>query len=313
MMLCAGVLVSGCMQIETVVKLNQDGSALITERLRLSKRLLAAGARAGGERNVARFLTREAALKRMASMGTGLTLKKHERRDLPTGDREATATFKLADINDFRYVSPWLGYADYPANNTVKCVVKPSYSHAHKSWALGLNFVNLKPLPKPESGQDAAPVKGPSPLEMQAYRDLAPLVQNAFEGFHVKFTFESYAPIQIEKLFRDHPGRCRGKTIDLIDFSWDDRDTFDQPFLENEEALLDIMRLDFISGDIESQTRTFRNNPTLPVFRPRCMHRLVSFAPSRILFDKYFKDKKLETTGRWARPRPVFEKCGWKK
>ena len=44
---------SGCLQIETRIKLHEDGSATITERLQFSKRLLDQSAQGGAVGNVA--------------------------------------------------------------------------------------------------------------------------------------------------------------------------------------------------------------------------------------------------------------------
>ncbi len=315
--ICGCALLSGCMQVETHIKLNPDGSAEITERMRFSRRLLAYGDRSGKELNVARFLKKEAALKRMASMGEGLSLAEYNVSDKPNGDRESIATFKTADINTFRYVSPWFGYLDYPANNAVKCVLSPAYKSGVYTLAvagtMSVNFIHLKGGRLPPRRDKNAPVpKGPSPREMQAYRNLGPLFKDALRGFHVKLTFESYAPIRKSKL-----GRYAGKQIDLIDFSWENRDAYDQPFLENEEVMLDLLRGDMSSSDILAHVKDAHNNATLPVFVPLASAKsVIPFAPSRFLFDKYFKGKKLDYSV-WGPSPPekhvpaVFEKIGW--
>jgi hypothetical protein len=306
------------MQIETHIELKPDGSAVITERLRFSRRLLAYRDRAGKDLDVARLLTREAALKRMASMGDATKLAKHEVKNLPNGDRESIATFTVADINTFQYVSPWLGYADYPANNVVKCVLKPAYKSHHynlrRAGDMYVNFIHTKPARKERGkGKDLPLPTGRSPLEMQAYRNLGPLFRDAMKGFHVRLTFESYAPIRKSKL-----GRRTRKQIDVINFSWRDRDTHDLPFLENEEALLDLVRWDFTSGDIGSQVAGAPANRTVPVFVATAASRWdIPFAPSRYFFDKYFKGKKLDYS-EWKPSPPEkhvparFEKIGWK-
>jgi hypothetical protein len=291
---------------------------VITERVRFSRRLLAYQDRAGKDLDVARFLTREAALRRKASMGKATKLVKHEVRNLPNGDRESIATFAVADINTFRYVSPWLGYMDYPANNVVKCVLKPAYKSHHynlrRAGDMYVNFIHTKPLPRKRHQKRALPLpKGRSPLEMQAYRNLGPLFRDAMKGFHVRLTFESYAPIRKSKL-----GRRTRNQIDVINFSWRDRDAHDLPFLENEEALLDLVRWDLTSGDIRSQVAGFQANQTVPVFVPTASaHWDIPFAPSRYFFDKYFEGKKLDYS-EWGPSPPeklvpaTWKKIGWK-
>ena len=319
--LCAGALLSSCVQIETVVKLNQDGSAVITERLRFSKRLLDAGGKAGSELDVERFLTREAVLKRMASMGKGLSLDKHEVRRTPDGGRESVATFKTPDINNFKYVSPWLAYRDYAHNSWVQCKLQPAYKSSaygrERAGEMYVNFVHMKkPAPGSKPQRGAPPPKGPSPRKLQAYRNLAPLLRDAFKDFHVKLTFESYAPIMRSNLgLRGRGGRT--KKIDLINFSWQDRDKFGDAFLDNEEIMLDIARWDLGSADIVSHVKGFPNNKTVPVFVPfGSAGGHIPFKPSRFLFDKHFKGKKLDYS-EWAPSPPekhvpaVFEKIGW--
>jgi len=323
MIVCAGALLSGCIQIETAVKLNPDGSAVITERLRFSRRLLEAGDKAGKQLDVARFLTREAVLKRMASMGKDLSLDKYEVHRTPDGGRESIATFKTPDINNFKYVSPWLAYQDYPNNSWVQCRLQPAYkSNAYGRERAGEMYVNFrhvrkKPKPPPRRRKGAPPPKGPSPRELQTYRNLAPLFRDALKDFHVKLTFESYAPIMRSNLgLRGRGGRT--KKIDLINFSWQDRDRFGDAFLGNEEIMLDMARWDLGSADIVSHVRGFPNNKTVPVFVPfGSAGGHIPFKPSRFLFDKHFKGKKLDYS-EWAPSPPekhvpaVFEKIGWR-
>jgi hypothetical protein len=319
MLLCAGVLMSGCMQVETVLKLNPDGSAVITERVRFTKRLLDQGGKAGARFNVKRFLTREAAVKRMASMGTGVTLAKHEVLRTADGGRESVATFRTPDINKFRYVSPWLAYLDYPQNNVLQCRLEPVLKRWGPRVGAGQMVVVFEPLQKakapPHRNPNAAQPEGPSPLELQAYRDLAPLFRDALKDFHVRFTFESYAPILSSGLgLRGEPGIV--KHVDLINFSWQDKDGIGDPFLDNEELMLDLVRWDLGSDDIQKHVRGFPNNVTLPVFVPYLrVPTHTAFKPSRLFFDKYFKGKTLDLS-RYGYPPDkhvaAFETIGWK-
>ena len=55
------LLAAGCLQIETHMKLHEDGSATITERLQFSKNLLDLSAKDGPAKGIAALFTRDAA------------------------------------------------------------------------------------------------------------------------------------------------------------------------------------------------------------------------------------------------------------
>src|SRR5262245_19138608 len=107
------VLLSGCFELETRIRLNPDGSATVTERLNLSERLLDLGDAPGTNQSVAQLLTKEAVEARMKHMGKGIRLASHETRDGSHGSRESIAVFEIADANEFCYASPFLAYTDY--------------------------------------------------------------------------------------------------------------------------------------------------------------------------------------------------------
>lgn len=334
---CVGVLsalvvctlFSGCVKIDTVVKVQQDGSGVITERLQFSKRLLDFGDKAGKELNVAQFLTKEAALRRMGSMGEGMSLVKHEVRDTPDGGRESVGVFKIPDLNNFKYVSPWLAYADYPANNVIRCKLYPIYKSRPYAGArageMCVNFVHMKGPrghAKPKKGEPRP--KGPTPQEQQIFRELGPIFRDALKGLHVKFTLESYAPIARSGMGVRNQ-RAGAKKMDLINFSDKDLDKHGGNFLENEEIMLDLVRWDLGSPDVVRNVKGFAGNHTLPVFLPvGSAHmwwfggRDIPFKPSRALFDKHFKGKKLDYSQWRAAPASKhvtadFNRIGWKE
>lgn len=320
---------AGCMQLDTRVHVNEDGSATITEKLRFSRRLLDLGdAKGEGGSEVASLLSKDAALERMKHMGDGMTLTSHEIKEVEGGARESIAVFQIPDLNNFKYVSPWLAYTDYPENNVIQAKLYPLYKsnpYANgKAGEMAISFKYLKnpkgeaPLPK-----DQPPPPGPSPSELQVYRELGPVFKDMLRDFKVRFTLEAYAPILRSGL--GVRGQSAGsKEIDLINFTDRDLDNFGSSILDNEEVMLDLVRMDVGSEDICNNVKNFVSNTTLPVFMPHGSKHMwwtggseIPFKPSKPLFDKHFAGKKLDYSEWQAQPPEkhvdaVFEKIGWK-
>ena len=76
------LLASGCLQLETRIKLHEDGSATVTERLEILPALLEmeAGATSLTGMTFERLLSRERAQERVKEMGKGVTLVSHDVR-----------------------------------------------------------------------------------------------------------------------------------------------------------------------------------------------------------------------------------------
>lgn len=322
---CA-LLAPGCLQLEARLKVAEDGTATLTERLRFTRRLFDLAGEKGPE--LLALLGKEAALERMKKMGKGIRLVSHELRDAEGASKESLAVFKIEDLNGFQYVSPWLAYLDYPENCVVKCKMEPLYkSRAYDGGRAGwmcVSFHHLKePRGDPQLPEDAPPPKGPSPLELQVSRELGPVFRRMLSDFQVRFTFESYASIVSRLGVRGE--RAGANSIDLINFTDKDMDKWGGPFLENEEIMLDLVRWEPGSEDIASHVRDHANNLTLPVFTPlgsRHMwwigSRNISFPPSRQLFEKHFAGKMLDLS-EWQPSPPEkhvparFEEVGWRK
>lgn len=313
---------AGCLHLELHIKLAPDGTATATERLRFSEQLLDLGRAAGGKKDVAPLLTKASALERMKHMGKGVSLVSHTVKDLEGGAKESVAVFGIPDLNEFRYVSPFLTYTDYVENHVLKCTLEPVYTCRTPRASAGHMSIAFQPAkrPKAEPRQEegAPPPKGPSPAEIQRFREVLDIFRDMLTDFEVRFTFESYAPIS-------HTGfgwrgyKSRVNFVDMIYFTDDDLDRWGGRFLENEEIMLELVRLDFGGPNITNSVYQFVNNPSVPVFHPwGSRHRRwrqndqIFFRPSRALFDKYFKGKQLHY--RWG-PRTTlpakFESIGW--
>jgi hypothetical protein len=316
---------TGCLQIEAHVTLHEDGGATITERLRFSRALLdQAGPR---EAELLKLLSEGAARDRMKLMGKGISLVRHSLRDAEGGSKESVTEFKIPDINDFTYTSPWLSFLDYPENSAVKFQLEPLYksgSSSYQDWVGHIRVcVTMPKRPKGiDDGKDPKkpPEKGPSPQEQQIYRELAPVFRDMLKGFQLRLTFEAYgslAPFSGSAPIRNVSAGAT--SADLINFSSENLDNFGSRFLDNEEIMLELVRWQWAAPNIVANVQNYGSNHTLPVFMPRsrsdwfngtCLY----VRPSRALFDRYFAGKDLDHRP-WGKDPPApadFEKIGWK-
>jgi len=321
----AGTLMlgGGCLQIETRIKLNEDGSAKMTERVFFSERLLEL---AGAKRaEFVALLGKERLLERMKQMGEGLTLVSHETRTGGDGWMESAVEIAIPDLNKFRYSSPWAAYLDYADNNQIRTSFVPQYkSHPYAGGPAGSMSVSfaLEKSPKGKAAppKDAPPPKGPTPKEQQVYRDIAPVVKDMLKGFRLRFTFESYAPVVSGLGVRG----AGATAIDLLDVSDANMDQWGSSFWENEEVMLELSQWDLGGPNIVRNVQGYAQNWTLPVFTPLGSDRMwwlpggnIWFAPSKPLFDKHFEGKMLDYAGWGSTPADKqtparFRDIGWK-
>ena len=328
MMSCAClslVLLTGCFELETRIQYNTNGSATITERLNFSQRLLDLGRVPGSETPIADLLLRPAVEARMKLMGQGIRLASHETRDGAHGSRESIAVFEIADANEFHYASPFLAYTDYPENNIVKMDVAPMLKSGNYAGMAGDMKVVFRPVakPKPEVRlkEGEKPPPDATPLELQAVRDLQPLMRTLLKDFRLRLTFESYAPISATGFgLRDR--KAGTNKVDLIAITDRDLDRWGVRVWDNEEILLDILRGRFGSPIVVETVKEFQDNTTVPIFLPWGAANApwrqgdeICFKSSRELFDKHFQGKLLDfdrwqSTGKNIRPA-AFGEVGW--
>ncbi|HLX63650.1 MAG TPA: hypothetical protein VKX17_20435 [Planctomycetota bacterium] len=314
---------SGCMQLDTHVKLNEDGTATITERLRFSRRLLDLSGKEGSENDIASLLKKEAAEERAKHFGKSCVLASHEIKDAEGGARESVAVYKIDDLNELHYVSPFAAYKDYAKNNTVKFHLYPIVETSWTGCDAGDVAVALRPLAPPKgeqrSNENEPLPSGPLPVDSQILRDLQPVLRDMLKDFKVRLTFESYAPIRFSQI------GLRGKgagtaSIDFIHFSDKDLDKLGGSFLENEELMLDLSRGEFASKEIADHVRDWQHNLTLPVFQNWgsmfATYRngdAIYFKPSPALFEKIFEGKTLNFGERNGGKRAAnFDEIGFK-
>jgi hypothetical protein len=316
-----GLFSGGCLEMDTHIGLQPDGSAIITEKVRFSQQLLDLGkGEAGGGRLVER-LSRDAAETRMKHMGKGIRLVRHEVRDAEGGARESLAVFSIPDLNDLQYASPFLAYTDYAENNIVQVRMEPllkSRNYAGKAGEMAVAFRLRKPPRAEPRASDATVPAGPSPLELQVLRQLQPVFADLLKKFKLRLTFETYAPIETTGFgLRDR--RARPHAVDLIHVTEKDLDRFGVRFLENEEIMLDLLRGRLGSETICDTVRGFQDNSTVPIFLPWGSAHApwrqsdeICFKPSKELFDRHFQGKMLNFD-RWASTGKNLHPARWEE
>lgn len=323
--------ISGCMQVETRIKLNADGSGTITERMNFSQRLLELAEKEKGDLQLDTLLTREAVEKRVANMGKGAKLVSHEIRNGEMGSRESVAVYQIPYLGDFTYVSPFLSGA--PGHLKIGLSPMQAYGwRGHWPGGLTVGFSNQRykpkvapktPVKKPDPKKGDGPPPPPAPSTLQSYRDLAPVFRDMFGGLKFRVTFEAYCGISKTwgLAHRDRAGATR--EVDLINVSDKDLDAYGYDFFGNEEIMLEVLQ--WRLGEVKkgrhfltSHLRGMANNKTLPVFHQGWRGSL-GIRPSKPLFDRIFAGKVLDWTGtrnvdikKRGKQPAKFEWIGWR-
>jgi hypothetical protein len=254
-------------------------------------------------------------------MGTGIALVSHKVQDAELGSRESITIYKIPDLADFRYMSPYLAYLDYPENNGLRFDVGPMARHQFGTYTghINVRLCTLKrPKGEPRLQKGQAPPKGPAPSEMQIYRELGPIFADVLDRFRVRLVFEAYCPLS--KVCYGYRGRGeRAREATILDFSSENLDNYGGRFVENEEIMLDMVRWDFRSPDIVRHVRNWVGNRTLPVFLPWGSRHMwythgpnIHFRPSLQLFKKHVEGKTLDFGSRGGKRTTTFAEVGWK-
>ena len=307
---------SGCMQVETRVRLLEDGSAVITERVRFSDRLLDASGPEGSALDVASLLKKEAALERLKQLGAGAELVSHEVRRAEQGEREALTVFRIPDLTKLRYASPFIRHPEYRKNTVVgfeiDAVKKGSYL-GDKAGELRLRVLPLDALKDASQAvnEQAAEWAESSPVDLQRLRQLQPILSDLLEGLKIKFTVEAYAPIRCSFAMRGFELEGAIKEVDLMDLDAQNLDRRAGAFFANEEVLLDLLRWRLDTPNLRAQLKDANVNKTLPLLLARAG--AIWFPASRPLYERYLKDVKLEFgEGHGGSRCASFEEVGYR-
>ncbi len=293
----SAVSMVGCMQLETRVLLNEDGSATLTERVQFSRRLLERSDEQGGKFDVASLLREEAAQERVKHLGQGARLVSHKVGSGEKGSRETVTVFHIPDVNNLRYVNPFVRQPEYGKNTVVGFEVDVVKKASYLGDRPGELRLRIMPLSAMEGGvrtvdEQVKKHPRPAPATLQPLRRLQPIVRDLVRGLKVKFTVETYSPIRCSQAMRGFELEGSIKEVDLIDISDKNLDRRGVNFFSNEEAVLDFMRWWLDSSTMRAELKNANVNKTLPILQLRSG--AIWFKPSQTLYDRYVKDVKMD-------------------
>jgi hypothetical protein len=305
--LAAALGLAGCMQLETKIHLNEDGSATVTERLNFSRKLLdmTGGQEAGLQ--LEPLLAQEAALERMKDMGKGVSLVSHKTQEGAKGSRESIAVYRAEDLSQFTYVSP-LYLGTEPGLRGLKFAISPYLSYRYTGEHPGILIVGYQPADIRKRAPKGAPpgrANDRSPLGLQTFRELTPLFRDMMEDFLLRVTLTCYS----------------GQSATLIDVNDTQSDKYGYPILENEEVMSEILqwRLDSDRDSPNTYGPFLTDNlANRGMFAQRGWGGSIWIPPSLPLFKTHFEGKILDWTGsgnpevRARGKAPAdFERIGW--
>jgi hypothetical protein len=262
---------NGCFQLEyDIVLRDGDDGATITERFGLTRELLELETGAPAEQKLERHLTREAVLERMKVMGAGIVLKEHKRIENPDGSLESRAVFEIPDVTALRLPNPLVG------NSRPVPSMKLTFSpYQERMWGTVTgNRVRIHLVLDGRGNAPAAP-PGATPFDVQYYRELAPAYADMMRGLSVAVRLTVPTDAQ------------GGKEVHPI-FVLSDRNTDrgGAPFLQNEEAMVAMLRVAPFSGAIYGHANAFGTDPNVPVLRRR---NLIVIRPTTRMSEKWSK------------------------
>ncbi|MFO7900787.1 MAG: hypothetical protein R6V58_17220 [Planctomycetota bacterium] len=287
---------AGCLQIEQSITMHEDGGATIRERVRFSRPLRQLDQGTPKEQKLVRLLDRKHALLRAKQMGRGCRLVRHEVEDLQNGARESRAVYKIPNIEDLRLLNPYVQYGR--PGRKMRLRFTPIYRRVHSFHKVGDLMMALVPAEPEErrGGKDEEPPPEPTPAESQMLRDLRPVFADLMKGLQVTVKLTATKPIPGGTIRHRRSG---GRTITLLSFSHKDLDRHGRRFVDNEEAMLSLLRLKFQAGSICDHTTTFTNNLTVPVSRGRYPYASTRFRikPTKALFKKYYHGRPVSQGG----------------
>ncbi len=299
---CLSILLgftAGCMQLQVHVKLNPDGSAQITERLGLSRRLLDRQRMGSKEDSVERCLSRSSAEARAKQMGESVKLVDHKILEREDGSRESVVVYSAPDLNKIRIPAPFFGLKGH-TKGYLECVLEPNY---RTRWAspdrpgmMTVHFYQRGFPPQPKIEKGAPRPAGPSPKELQRYREFLPAFANMLKGFHVKLTFEAYNELYEGNQKTIDVVKKRGTGIPtgvytILDLSDKHVDRSGRPIFESEEAMVEVMNGNFSGPHIHAQLGRMFHSNRVPVAFPMGFTYTYwrrAFKPSAYHYKKYF-------------------------
>jgi hypothetical protein len=278
----AAALFAGCMQLDLTVEMHEkDGGATVTERIRVTRRVLDACPAQADRKKLLRHLGRAAALERMKKMGKDVSLQSHKQETLPDGGIESVAVYTIPDFNHLIIPNPFV------SGRPPGVRARAHYGTVTRKGKLlqGVVTVGFRPAPNRIVYPGEMTQKATTPQERQILRELKPIIVDMLSDFQAR--------IRLKIPTRYTYGQVRNfaagpKVATLFSISGEDLDRHGNGFFDNEEVMLALLQMDFDSHEILQHTRYFHNNSRVPVIRHGAGF---SIRPSSFHYRKFFRTK----------------------
>ena len=282
LLILAAALFTGCMHVDITVEMHdKDGGATVTERIRVTRKLIEACPAEADQKKLLNHLSRAGAQKRMKHMGKGISLTSHKQEKLPDGSIEAVAVYTITDINQLIIPNPFI--ADRPAATRARffCSTIKRKGKLLSVMQTGARLMHNRIVYPKEMVK-----KVKTPRDRQILREMKPVIVDMLADFQVRIRLK----VPTRYTYGDVRNFASGpKTALILSISADDLDRHGNNFFENEEIMLALLQMDFKSPVIASQIRHFVNNTSLPVIRKGTGF---SIYPTTYHKQRFFQKKK---------------------
>lgn len=205
-----------CLQSETTIHLNKDGSGTIVEQTTLGAQMMAMldqfSAIGGdtGKDPLAEMFSPEKGKAKAAKLGEGVTFEKSVPLTVG-GNKGATVTYRFADINKLK-VSPGDGMSDVSpmAGQAPEAPEAPKQKPITFTYTAGQLAINMPPPEKPTAGPDGA--AKPETPDLAGNPQAEAMMKQMLGDMKVSFKLVADGGIsQSDATYRD------GKTITLME------------------------------------------------------------------------------------------------
>jgi len=296
-------LATGCMEIENRIVMQLDGGAIIKETILIHKELMDY-TDDSGRPIIMKYLEKPACEDRAKAFGKNTVLLTHVIKNLNDGVKSLEAEYKIADINDLYVINPYLSFTNYKEMGLAKFSFKPILKSSNGYGTAGnmaLNIETEKPgVAQKRIGKGEPKVPPPSPSVLQKYRNWQPIFKDSMKNFRVSVIFECYASVYPNYGLRERPSHPR--KCEILSFSGGDYDNLGGLLLDNDEIMQELLRLKFWDYNLITASQDFESNLTVPVISdggsPYQKYgsggRVITFKPSKAIFDKHFAGKKID-------------------